>query len=236
MSDENDNPLINRNENQLLSLVVNILIPVLILIYLSNDEYLGSKLGFVIALAFPLCYGIYDFVQRSKVNYISALGLLNVALTGGIGLLEIDNHWLAVKEATIPALIGLGVLVSVKTKYPLIKTLFYNDLIVDTKKVDQTLEEHDKKSAFNDLIVRSTIILSSSFLLSSILNYVLAKVIVISDPGTAAYNQELGKMMALSYPVIAIPSTIVMLLAFWYLFRGIKRLTGLSAGSILKIG
>ena len=118
MSDDNDNPLINRNENPLVSIAVNIAIPAFILFYLSNDEYLGNKLGFIVALAFPLCYGIYDFMQRRKINFIAALGLINVLLTGGIGLLQIDNHWLAVKEATIPALIGLAVLASVKTKYP----------------------------------------------------------------------------------------------------------------------
>ena len=52
MSDDNDNPLINRKENPLVSIAVNILIPAFILFYLSNDEYLGSKLGFVVALAF----------------------------------------------------------------------------------------------------------------------------------------------------------------------------------------
>lgn len=236
MSDDNDNPLINRNENPLVSIAVNIAIPAFILFYLSNDEYLGNKLGFIVALAFPLCYGIYDFMQRRKINFIAALGLINVLLTGGIGLLQIDNHWLAVKEATIPALIGLAVLASVKTKYPLIKALFYNDLIVDTKKVDHELEAHNNKSAFDSLVVRSTMILASSFLISSILNYILAKVIVVSDPGSAAYNQELGKMMAMSYPVIVIPSMIVMGFAFWYLYRGIKRLTGLNAESIFKTG
>ncbi len=236
MSDNNDNPLINRKENPLLSLAVNILIPAFILFYLSNDEYLGSKLGFVVALAFPFLYGLYDFIQRRKVNFIAALGLVNVLLTGGIGLLEIDNHWLAVKEATIPALIGLAVLASVKTKYPLIKTLFYNDLIVDTAKVDQALAARSQQPAFNELIVRSTIILSSSFLVSSVLNYILAKLIVVSDPGTAAYNQELGKLTLMSYPVIVIPSMIVMGFAFWYLYRGIKRLTGLGAESIFKTG
>lgn len=236
MSDDNDNPLINRKENPLVSIAVNILIPAFILFYLSNDEYLGSKLGFVVALAFPFCYGVYDFMQRRKINFIAALGLINVLLTGGIGLLEIDNHWLAVKEATIPALIGLAVLASVKTKYPLIKTLFYNDLIVDTAKVDEELETRASKPAFNDLIVRSTVILSSSFLVSSVLNYILAKLIVVSDPGTAAYNQELGKLTLMSYPVIVVPSMIVMGFAFWYLYRGIKRLTGLNAESIFKTG
>lgn len=229
-----DNPFINQKENPFVSIAINILIPAFVLFYLSNDEYLGSKLGFVIALSFPLGYGIYDFMQRRKINFIAALGLINVLLTGGIGLLEIDNHWLAVKEATIPALIGLAVLASVKTKYPLVKTLFYNDLIVDTQKVELELEARDNKGAFEKLVVRSTIILSSSFLVSSVLNYILAKVIVVSAPGSAAYNQELGKLTLMSYPVIVIPSMIVMGFAFWYLYKGIKKLTDLDAEAIFK--
>ncbi|CAA6806145.1 MAG: MFS transporter [uncultured Thiotrichaceae bacterium] len=229
-----DNPLINTKENPFVSIAINILIPAFVLFYLSNDEYLGSKLGFVVALSFPFFYGVYDFMQRRKVNFIAALGLINVLLTGGIGLLEIDNHWLAVKEATIPALIGLAVLASVKTKYPLVKTLFYNDLIVDTAKVEQALETRENKGAFDKLVVRSTMILSSSFLVSSVLNYILAKMIVVSAPGSAEYNQELGKLTLMSYPVIVIPSMIVMGFAFWYLYKGIKNLTALDAESIFK--
>lgn len=231
-----DNPLINRHENPFVSIAVNILIPAFVLFYLSNDEYLGSKVGFVVALSFPFFYGLYDFTQRRKVNFIAALGLINVLLTGGIGLLEIDNHWLAVKEATIPALIGLAVLASVKTKYPLIKALFYNDLIVDTAKVDQELNARNNQGAFDTLVVRATMILASSFLVSSVLNYILAKLIVVSSPGSAEYNQELGKLTLMSYPVIVIPSMIVMGFAFWYLYKGIKKLTDLDAEAIFKTG
>nr|CAA6825287.1 MAG: MFS transporter [uncultured Thiotrichaceae bacterium] len=231
-----DNPLINTKENPFVSIVVNILIPAFVLFYLSNDEYLGSKLGFVVALSFPFFYGVYDFIQRRKINFIAALGLINVLLTGGIGLLEIDNHWLAVKEATIPALIGLGVLASVKTKYPLVKALFYNDLIVDTTKVEAELEARNNENAFDKLVVRATMILASSFLVSSVLNYILAKMIVVSAPGSAEYNQELGKLTLMSYPVIVIPSMIVMGFAFWYLYKGIKSLTELDAESIFKTG
>ncbi len=231
-----DNPLINTRENPFVSIAINILIPAFVLFYLSNDEYLGAKLGFVLALSFPFFYGVYDFIQRRKVNFIAALGLVNVLLTGGIGLLEIDNHWLAVKEAAIPALIGLGVLASVKTKYPLVKALFYNDLVVDTAKVEKELEARDNKGAFEKLVVRSTMILSSSFLVSSVLNYILAKMIVVSAPGSAEYNQELGRLTLMSYPIIVIPSMIVMGFAFWYLYKGIKTLTGLDAESIFKTG
>lgn len=49
---------------------------------------------------------------------------------------------------------------------------------------------------------------------------------MVSPPGTTAYNEELGKMTALSYPVIAVPSMILLFGAIWYLFVQMKKLTG----------
>ena len=67
-----------------------------------------------------------------------------------------------------------------------------------------------------------------SFFLSAILNYALAKYIVVSPSGTEEFNSELGTMNLLSYPVITIPCVIVMIYAMFYLFKHIKRLTGLD--------
>ena len=155
-------------------------------------------------------------------------------LTGGIGLLKIENHWLAVKEASIPAIIGFIAIISLKTRYPLIRTIIYNNVIIDTEKVNDELEKRQNTNLFNTLLNKSTIFISLSFFLSSILNYTLAKIIVISLPGTAEYNQELGKMTMLSYPVIVVPSMIVMGFTIWYIFHGIKKLTDLNLEQILK--
>ena len=75
-------------------------------------------------------------------------------------------------------------------------------------------------------------LLAGSFFLSSVLNFVLARLIVRSPAGSAAFNEELGKMTALSYPVIVLPSMAVMMIALWYLFRSIKRLTHMDLEEI----
>ena len=69
---------------------------------------------------------------------------------------------------------------------------------------------------------------AGSFFLSSVLNYGLAKWILVSPPGTEAYTAELGKMTALSYPIIVIPSMIIMMTALFYLMNRVTKLTGLS--------
>jgi len=53
----------------------------------------------VVALLFPIGYGIWDWSKEKKINIFSALGLISVLLTGGIGLFELPTQWVAIKEA-----------------------------------------------------------------------------------------------------------------------------------------
>ena len=51
--------------------------------------------------------------------------------------------------------------------------------------------------------------------------------------GTEAFNDELGRMTLLSYPMIAIPSMIMLMAIFYYLWKTIHGLTGLSLEEIM---
>ncbi|MGV6808118.1 MAG: VC0807 family protein [bacterium] len=218
----------HKQENLLLSLAFNILIPTIILTKFSSEEYLGVKQGLVIALLFPLTYGLREFIRDRKVNLFSALGFISVLLTGGISLMELSPFYIAVKEAAIPAIFGVATVVSLYTPYPLVRTLIYNDRLLDTGRIANELERRDSTRDFEQLLVRSSWILASSFFLSSVLNYGLATYLLTGyQSGTSEFNEQLGKMTALSFPVIAVPAMIVMIGSMLYLFRGIKRLTGL---------
>ena len=64
------------------------------------------------------------------------------------------------------------------------------------------------------------------------MNYILARRIVTSPTGSTAFNEELGRLTLLSYPVIAIPSMIMMMAIFYYLWRTIQGMTDLSLEEI----
>ncbi len=91
-----------KQENLWLNLVFNIVAPVLVLSKLSGAHALGPKGGLVVALAFPLGYGGWDFAKRRKANFISVLGFTSVLLSGGLGLLKADGFWFAVKRRRHP--------------------------------------------------------------------------------------------------------------------------------------
>jgi hypothetical protein len=107
-----------QKESFLANLLMNIVLPTLILTKLSGDDSLGPTWGLVAALSFPLSYGLQDFIRNKKINGFSALGIVSVLLTGGISLLHLDAKYIAMKEAGIPALLGIATLISTKTRYP----------------------------------------------------------------------------------------------------------------------
>ena len=200
---------------------------------LSGEARLGPDGALVLALAFPLGWGAFELLKYRKFNFVALLGLVSVILTGGIGLLHLDNQWLAIKEAAIPGLIGIAVLVSTRTRYPLIRTLLFNKTVLNVDKIHERLEQGGHTQHFEARLLRATYLLSGTFFFSSLMNYVLAKWIVTSPAGSEAFNDELGRMTLLSYPMIAIPSMIMLMAIFYYLWRTIHDLTGLKLEEIM---
>lgn len=226
-----------KRENLFVNLALNILIPVLIL--KKGDAWLPALSPvqvLLVALFFPVAYFLYDFVQRRKYNFISVLGFVSILLTGGIGLLQLNPVWVAVKEAAIPAIIGLAVLLSNKTRYPLIRTFLYNKELIEVEKIDRALEERGSRASFDRLLGTCTWLLAGSFLVSSVLNFVLARWIVTTSPADDAvvFNAQLGSLTAWSIPVIVVPCMIVTGFALWKLLNGIKTLTGLDLEDVFK--
>lgn len=220
-------------ENMFVNILMNVAIPTLILMKLSSEKYLGPTLGLIIALAFPIGYGIYDYLTVRKFNFFSALGIVSVLLTGGISLLHLDTKYYAMKEALIPSLIGLIVIGSTKTRYPLVKTFIYNDTILKVEKIAGVLKERNKEDQFERTLRNGSYLIAISFFLCAVLNYVLAKMIVVSPTGTPEYNAEIGKMHWLGFIVIAVPQLIIFILTLMYIFRDIRLLTDLTIDDIM---
>jgi intracellular septation protein A len=212
----------------LVDLLVCILLPTLILKKLSSPEMLGSTWALVFALSLPLAVAIIEFLKDRKIGFVAALGFISILLTGGIGLLKLPVEYIAIKEALIPSLIGLATLLTSYTKYPLIRTFLYNDMVMDTKKIADHLSKNDNQQQFDKIMIHATWMMAASFLLSAILNYVLAKWIVVSPAGSEAFNDELGTMTLMSYPVIVVPCMVITIYALFYVIKNIGTLTGLN--------
>ncbi|MDG0816380.1 VC0807 family protein [Bdellovibrio svalbardensis] len=226
-------------ENSWLNLIFNIILPVLILNKLT--KFIGPLAALLLALAFPLAYGAYDLAKRKKVNALSALGLLNVALTGGLALMGIHGFWFAVKEAAFPTLVGLFVLGSAFTKKPFIEAIFLNPGVMKVDLLEEKLKENGKQQEFHDHLRKATMWLSLSFVFSAVCNFVLARKIFLNidsnlttEAQSVILNEQIAKMTTWSMAIIMVPSMIFLMGIFWYLMRGVKQYSGLSTDDLMK--
>ena len=218
----------------LTNLIFNIIIPVLIMTKFSKPEYLGPIYGLGVAILFPLGYGLWEFIILRHINFISVIGFASVLLTGTLGLFQFNPFWIAVKEAAIPFIIGAVIFISEYTNHPVIKKFLFNDSIMEVDLIDQKLAEHNETERFNALMKNCSYWVAGSFFLSSVVNFIFARIIIVSNPGTVAYTQEIGKMTALHIPVVAIPSTIIMMIILFYIIKKLKKLTNLDFEQIFK--
>lgn len=225
-----------RKPRPLVDILVSIVIPSLILMRLSDEGRLGPTGALLFALAFPIGYGLNELLRHGQRNVMALLGVVSVLLTGGIGLMKIDARWLAVKEAAVPLAIGAGLLIAHRLGYPVVRKLLFSPSLMNVARIEAALEERGNRPAFERRLDHANYLFAGTFVFSSVMNWTLARLIVTSESGTTLFNEELGRMTLLSYPAIAIPSMIMMLGIFWFVWRTVARLTGLGFEQIMAGG
>jgi hypothetical protein len=216
----------------MLNLLINVVIPTVIMTRFADEDKLGGVGAMLLALAFPLLYGLYNMVKERKIGWIPVLGIVSILLSGGFNLLKFPPEWIAFKEASIPLILALAILISAWINRPLAR-MFLNQLL-DREKVDKALEERGTFDEYERRTAIATYLLAFAFLLSATLNFVLARIVVTSDPQTPEYTREIGRMTGLSFPVITIPVMIVLMGTIIYVMLTVSKLTGLEAEEVLR--
>ena len=228
-------------ENPLINLLFNIILPVVILNQLTKRlGHDGPTIALIAALAFPIAYGVYDYIKNKRKNLLSILGIINTLFTGGFALLSLEGFWFAVKEAAFPLLMGFGVLYTAFTERPLMKIMVFESGLMDQERIETALAEHNTHTQFQQHLKKSTLFLTASFFISSLLNFVLARLIFTDiNPqlseleGASKLNDQIAQMTWLGFVVIALPLMFFMMFILWDLIKGIRKLTQLELQQLL---
>lgn len=224
----------NKRENLLVSLGFNIVIPAIVMIMFDDWFGISPALALVLALLFPLSYGGFDLIKARKWNLFSCVGFFSILITGGIGLLQLPREWIAIKEASVPVIFFVFVVVSSFSKRTFLEKLLFDEDIFNGDAVYARLKTEKQRIEFHRIMLRASVTLALSFALSAALNFWLAKAVVQSESGSVEFTKELGRMVALSYPVIVLPCTLVLYSMLHYIVKKLVRLTGLTANEVLN--
>lgn len=227
----------NHETKSLMNLVGNLAFSLAIPIYILNSKSLplSPEMKLVLAIAFPLFYGAFEWWQTKKHNMLSLFGLINVIVTGGFGLLKLEGSWFSIKEASFPLLIGIFVLISGMRKNPLFGKMMMSPEVFDIDKLDETLKLKNSQNEFNQLIITSNHFLSFSFFISALLNFIIAKKTFLpinaalsAEQKADILNEQIALMHQRGFIGIALPSMIMLLGLLFYYFKQVEKITGAS--------
>jgi len=230
-----------KQENPFVNIGFNIVVPTLILNKGVEWTSLTPFIVLLLALAFPLIYGLKDLITDKRVNFMSLLGLLNTLLTGGLALMEMEGIFFAIKEAAIPLLLGFFCLFSIPFKKPVMEWFLFSSSLFNKTLIETKITEKNNRQAFQKLMNQSTLALSSSFFLSAFLNFWIAFVIFMEelDPLLTSQelanvrNQQIADMTWKGYVFIALPLMLIMTLTMIWLFKRLSELTDLKLEEML---
>jgi len=222
----------NSNRDLTIELVLTIAVPAVTLMFLSSEDRLGPALGLIVALLGPLSHGTYTMVQSRTVSPIAVVALAGVLLTGGVGLLELDPAWIAVKEGLIPTVMGVGLIGSTRTDYHLLAKVL--DRILDSEKVHASLDDKDASSHYEASLDQNTVYGGLLFIAAGVASFVLCRYMVVSDAGTEAFNTELGTFTAVSFGVISIPLALGLTLLLSRVLNVLEEHAGVKVDELLR--
>jgi len=216
-------------DNPLLSLTVNILLPVMILN--KGGHYLTPQLTLLVALCFPLIYGAQDWIRRRHKNYVSLLGLVNIMITGSLALGGLNGIWFAFKEAVLPSILGFLVLGSAWTKSPAAKLLFCNPHVLNMSLIEERLLATARELDFQRILRQTTLWLSLSFFISAGANFTLGLRIfeaidshLSPEEQMKILNGQLAHMTWMAFAMVALP---LMLFSGILIYLFLKRVSAL---------
>jgi hypothetical protein len=247
-------------EHPLVNILINVLIPVLALSYLSKDAVFEQSIGkaarfwhigpfnaLMVALAFPIAYGVYHFLKTRRANFFSALGLVSVLLTGGLTIFlwnkdgTVKPHadvLFGLKEASIPFILGLAVIGSHFTGSPLLRVFLYSDSMFDIRRIENRVSEINGQETYRRILLEATLMFAASFFLSMVLNFGLAMYFLGDLESTASnarelYNERVAKVTGWGFAVIGVPILVFLFLTLMRLLKRLGALTGLKQDELL---
>ena len=215
-----------------MNLLIDLAIPAIILSQLSAPGRLGPVWALVLALSIPVGRGAWSLYRERKVRPTAALGFVSVLAIGLIAALQLPPEWVAVKEGAVP----LGVAVVLGVAQHRGKNLAAGILLatIDVERVRAKLVTPESDAAYNALLSRVGVVVTSAFLVSAVVNFAVAKVIVTAQPNTAEFNEQFALTSVVSYVATIASAGIMIIGGHLYLLRGLRELTGMPMLEVLK--
>lgn len=213
-----------------LDILIGAVAPVLILKY--GTATLGTLPAYLAAALVPVAWVLLDlFVLTRRFNFISAYGGFGAVMRGALAFWYVDGALFAFKDSASYLLAvvlfgGTAFLAKPVTRYIALQGL---DPDTPEKKasMDRLLDEHSVLKALK----LSSMIIGLTNLGAGVVNYVINYKMVLAPFGTAAFNDQVANVNAITRIVLVLPDMISLFWAFSLMYKALYALLPADEGT-----
>lgn len=216
-------------KNVALELGVTVGAPTLILWGLTDR--LGAAPALILALAFPLGWMLIGIARTRRIDRLALLALLGIGITGGVGLLQLDARWVALKEFLIPGMFAAIFAGSAAMGSPAIGGVLKE--MLDPAATEAALAGKGAHAAWDSAIRACTWQLALIMLCSGVANAALAWWMLDAAPGTAEFNTDLSRLNTIGFLCVNLPTIAASMLPLQRLLTRLEGLTGVPIEDLM---
>ena len=166
------------------------------------------------------------------------MGFINVLLTGGIGIFGerfgLSKNWFIIKEGALPSFIGFGLIILRRLRKNLFNKILLNDMIFDNHKINSAIK-YEEQNEFESIVYSAGSHFIAGLFMSSIIQFILASLIVTSNPGQSSFNEQVATMTWVSFLAVFVITMSVVGKGYLGLISGVEKITGLKKEDFLKV-
>jgi hypothetical protein len=213
-------------------LVVNVIIPTIILLTLSDKSRLGARSAMLVSLAFPVGLELYTLARRRKPSMLSIISIVGILLTGLISTLGLSENWLAVRRSAIYGIAGIVLFGSIIAKRSLLNLALPR--LLDMELIRKKVKAANNEKVFQKHIDVAGYAFAALLIAIAVSSFALTLSVIKSPTESAAFNSEYVRLRALSLPATTLPLLVGVTAILLYLLNAISKLTGLSTEMLVK--
>lgn len=206
-----------------LDIIIGAVFPVLILKY--GTAPLGTLPAYLTAALVPVLWVLVDlFVITRRFNFITTYGGAGAIMRGALAFWYVDGALFAFKDSASYVLAFLVFGVGALLGKPVTRAIALQGLGPDTPEREAQMHRLLDEPSVRVAMRRAALLIGATNLGAGVVNYIINYRMVLAPFNTAAFNDQVANVNAITRVVLVLPDMLALFFAFSMMYKAMYAL------------
>jgi hypothetical protein len=206
-----------------LDILIGAVLPVVILKY--GTAPLGTLPAYLAAALVPVAWVLLDLLVISRrFNFITTYGGFSAIMRGALAFWYVDGALFAFKDSASYLLAFLVFGITAFIGIPVTRSIAVQGLGADTPERERQMDRLMNEASVTHAMKRASLLIGLSNLCAGVVNYLINYRMVLAPFNTAAFNDQVANVNAITRIVLVLPDMVALFFAFQLMYKAMYAL------------